>query len=721
MKRRDYLLMTEWKLVQINKKHIIIIMVTLIMLLAIILIGPLDFFSHGFYCNVVDWDSVAAEDFGDPVQLENGDFEMDFSPIQDHFVGFGIYLLNQPGGNSGNLIVTLYDENRNQIDYIIVDISKVIEAELYRIYVNADLEKGKKYILKFVAEDCSTAPYLPTVDRDYLSGESESSNIFLGGGYAEPTFTFQDKLLIAFFIISIYGFIGSKLIFENKKQKIVSTVAISIFMTTFLLWNYMYNSFDNYNTLFDDFQVDSESLVAGVIKAERDDVYFLQEEEHGYGLGRYINSKGKLSQYWRTYRSDDNWVEGYSKKFPAIIVDSNVYTKMVASAGNYVGFSNGAIFEILSIEDDGTNIAISLSGERVLMPAKYGSLDNIRFYDTNLQQLAPSLITAYKSQYGLQGKVFRHFSRYLNHEETIANLHLLCGAVTAFVFVIIVMLIAQKYNFVLAGVFFVTFWLSPWIVNFARNLYWVEFTWFLPMAIGLFCACKIQTKRCRIISYASAFVAILGKCLCGYEYISVIMMGMVAFLVVDLIQAVVKKETALGKLIFRTIMIIGIIAIFGFIVAICIHASLRGNGNILGGMKDIFEQDVLRRTNGANLNDIGADNLDSLNASVWEVCCRYFKFSTEIITGISGNLFPLLCLIPLCIFVNEYRFKRLNIEHLSMYVVFFLTSFSWFCLAKSHSYVHIHMNYVLWYFGFVQICFYIIVDKIIKIYLRARR
>ena len=174
--------MTEWKLVQINKKHIIIIMVTLIMLLAIILIGPLDFFSHGFYCNVVDWDSVAAEDFGDPVQLENGDFEMDFSPIQDHFVGFGIYLLNQPGGNSGNLIVTLYDENRNQIDYIIVDISKVIEAELYRIYVNADLEKGKKYILKFVAEDCSTAPYLPTVDRDYLSGESESSNIFLGGG-----------------------------------------------------------------------------------------------------------------------------------------------------------------------------------------------------------------------------------------------------------------------------------------------------------------------------------------------------------------------------------------------------------------------------------------------------------------------------------------------------------------------------------------------------------
>lgn len=179
-------------------------------------------------------------------------------------------------------------------------------------------------------------------------------------------------------------------------------------------------------------------------------MYFLKEDEHGYGLGRRYTTR-EFTQL--QYRTDDGWADGYSKAFPAIAVSSNVYTKTVACAGNYVSFSNGEVFEISSIEKNGEYIEIYLSTDRVLMPIKYGSLDEIRFYDADLQSLAPSLITAYKSQYGLQGKVFRHFSRYMDHEETVDNLHLLCAVATAFVFVIIIMLIAQKYNCILAGVF----------------------------------------------------------------------------------------------------------------------------------------------------------------------------------------------------------------------------------------------------------------------------
>ena len=267
----------------------------------------------------------------------------------------------------------------------------------------------------------------------------------------------------------------------------------------------------------------------------------------------------------------------------------------------------------------------------------------------------------------------------------------------------------------MAVVFFVTFWLSPWVINFARNLYWVEFTWFIPMLIGIFIAWKVERRQYRAINYLAAFIFIMIKCLCGYEYISVVMMGLIAFLMADFVQAVVQKNKERGMLLFRTILIMGLVALMGFFAAICIHGSLRG-GSLYEGIKHIFEENVLCRTYGGDMNKFGEAFWASFNASVWEVLCEYFKFSTEVITGVSGNIFPLLCIVPLCIFVIDYRRNRLDTELIAMYVIFFFTSISWFCLAKSHSYIHTHMNFVLWYFGFVQICFYVIVKKLIEIF-----
>lgn len=214
------------------------------------------------------------------------------------------------------------------------------------------------------------------------------------------------------------------------------------------------------------------------------------------------------------------------------------------------------------------------------------------------------------------------------------------------------------------------------------------------------------------------FIAFVGKSLCGYEYMSVIMLGMISFLLVDFVKAVFVKNRKETVLLFRTIFVLGMIALAGFVTAIFIHSFIRGSGNFLVGAKEIFEQDVLRRTNGADFNMFSEELWESFNASLWETYSKYFHFSTEIITGVPGNLFPLLCLAPLCIFVYDFHKKRLNRELLSMYVISFLTSISWFCLAKSHSYVHTHMNYVLWYFGYIQICLYVIVNKFTEIFNR---
>ncbi len=503
----------------------------------------------------------------------------------------------------------------------------------------------------------------------------------------------------------------------KKTHLKLQPIVIFFCLTILLSLNYMYSCLDNRNTSFSGFQSVSETLVSGVIYADHNKVSLSE-----YGLGRYYDTSGELRDYDRAFITDDFWDNGYSRTEAKLCISNNEYTQKVAVAGNYVQFSNGIFFKISNIEMSDSQIILSLETEQLLSYNEYGNLLDIRFLNAQQEPLEKGFLSPYQSQYGLQGKIFYFLSQYLNPDNCVAYLNLFCCLATATIFVLIVMILFYKYDFLMATCFLITFLLSPWVVNFAKNLYWVEFTWFIPMLIGLFCSWKINNKTCRIISYIATFLSITIKCLCGYEYISTIMLGMIAFLLVDFILALINKDTKTSKLLFKTIFIMGILALLGFVIAILIHACLRGNGNIISGIKDIYTQDVLRRTVGGNIEDWPEVYWSSFNASVGETLKKYFSFSTEIITGISGSLFPMLCIIPICIFIYNYlNYKIVNWELLLMYIIFLLTSISWFTLAKAHSYIHTHMNYVLWYFGFVQICFYIICKQVLNALSNSKR
>lgn len=695
-----------------KKKQWKVLFLIFITFLLILLLGPMDVFRHGYYCDVVEYDEISSEDRLGYADLQNGAYELKFSPVKKYFTGFEINLINQPKGNKGKLKFSIYNSNGKQVDEIRADLKQISATKWYKLYANKTLKKGEIYTLKISAEECATVPYLQLVDSDCLGKENISGNVLLGYAYAESTFDFQNKILIIMFLIALCGLICVRILDHNKHAIIVGRVAVFVLLTSVLTWNFMYNSMDNDNNDFEDFQSDSESLVTAVLAADHAHVG-LREGELGYGLGvHYYNIKDNFHDK-ENLKSDENWNNGYSCSSVSICIDSNIYTKQIAMVGNSVQFANGSMFQIINVSDDGDCISIDLNAERMLTESKYGELTEVIFYDQNMVQLPNGILTAYPSQYGLQGKIFKHLARHMEYEGAAENLKLICSMAAAVVFVLIVFLLSKRYNRVLGGVFFVTFLLSPWIVNFASNLYWVEFTWFLPMVIGLFCAWKVDNKYCRIFSYVAAFVAVTVKCLCGYEYITSVMMGLILFLLSDFVMACIKGDRKQQFLLFRTIFILGILALAGFITAICIHAPLRGNGSIAKGIKSIFIDDVLRRTTGADLNHYTEDYVVALGASVWETVCKYFHFNTQIITGIDGNLFPLLCIIPVLIFIIGLRRNSLDFEFVALYIVTFLTSVSWFVLAKSHSYVHTHINFVLWYMGYVQVCLYVIVDWII--------
>ena len=710
-------------------KYLIGAVVAFLTLGAILVIGPLDAFSHGFYCDMAEYEEV--EGMQQYTQLQQEPFVQVFSPVKKHFRGFEIVMINLPEDNEGGLLFSVQDESGAIVDETTVNVAEILPGTPYQVYLNRTLKAGRTYALKISAVQCDTVPYLLIADKAYLTQENIEGNLFLGYAYGKPTFSFTEKFLIAAGLLLLYGMLLC-LLFCPKSVMVGRSLMLAG-LGLLLTWNFLFNTFSraeiNTNSLerykertsFAHFQEDSETYVTGVIMAEHNGVTLSP-----YGLGRYINSVGEIERNdFMTnpapgFLNTGDYQYGYSVTEPVIVVNANKYTEEACAAGNLAVFPDGESFLIREVSADGGNLMLHLAADKPLAAGRYGSLEKVRFVGPGGRLFQPGELEKYKSQYGLQGRIFRHLARQMEYDTVIEKLHLLCAVLSAAVFMVIVFLLQKKYGTMLAGSFYVTFLLSPWIVNFARNLYWVEFTWFLPMAVGLFCSIQLESRRARIISYAAAYLTVLFKCLCGYEYISTIMMGMILFLLVDWIVTVVRRDRRQVFLIFRTIVLLGIAALAGFMTAILMHAALRGDGSMAAGIQAIWREDVLHRTMGGKLSDFGPEEWNSLQASVWEVFCTYFHFDTQIITGLDGYLFPLLAIAPIVLFVwNGRKYwlseNREQIEVLqrdiALYVVSFCTSISWFILAKSHSQMHTHMNYVLWYFGFVQICIYMIVKQ----------
>ena len=608
-------------------RKVIAIVVIMVIILIICLIGPFDVFTHGFYYEVIESSNINEEDYLGKIELRGGvEYTDEFRVTKEHFRGFALYLENVLG-NTGNICITIMDEEGRILGREVVDIREEKAQSWYQVKMNVNLKKGGTYFYVIEAVNCTEAPCLQIVDSDYLGEEIISDRgILISFAYAKPTFSLPEKILLSLLIICISFVILSKVFLKGEIFKKFCMIIYIIAMTVILSWNYMFNSFDSHNYLFENFQEDSETLVTGVIYAERNNLSLSQ-----YGLGRFIDAKGRFESYNKGFIMDENWTYGYSNTMPQIVLSNQDIIRNVTQVGNRVMFSNGDILQITGNYANGDWIIVTLDAEKPLNFYKYGDLSMATYFDENMNLLESCELKEYSSQFGMQGKIFRRLARYISEENTFIVLHLFCCMTLAVIFSIIIILIWKKYNSLMAACFFIVFLFSPWIVNFSRNLYWVEFTWFIPMLVGLFCAYHINSSLYRVISYMSAFVAVLGKCLCGYEYISTVMMGVISFLLVDLVKVISKKDKERTILLSKTTIIIGFMALLGFVTAICIHADIRGDGNLREGIKLIVMQDVYRRTNGGNLNEFAEVFWPSFNASIWETFSVYFHFQTEII------------------------------------------------------------------------------------------
>lgn len=372
----------------------------------------------------------------------------------------------------------------------------------------------------------------------------------------------------------------------------------------------------------------------------------------------------------------------------------------------------------------------------------------------------------YTSQFGLQVKIFSFLNSLgipINWLRTF-NSFLLCIILSSSY------LILRRSNFNKLGSisFTLALLLSPWIIVSSPNLYWVTFTWYIPAFISsIFISSSLIFKRIYIyLFFLLVFFAFLLKFLCGFEYItSILLFTIISTLLIGFKRGIEKK------LLIKNIFIVTFACILAFIISISLTISDLNKAGYDGyelvkftalkrssiSYNDKIFDNYCNSNNNKNSFEDCKESLESISKSLKSnrilIVSKYFfvkeflpwfhsdfsELSYEdksiIKKNINTNLLEFHYIKALKIlnkFTKIFLFRLINLlsfpsliiftvwinkERINTILILGLSSaapLSWFLIANGHSAVHTHINYTLMYMGFIPITFYLFSTNLFK-------
>ncbi len=257
---------------------------------------------------------------------------------------------------------------------------------------------------------------------------------------------------------------------------------------TLLLTVTFYTDFLGRDPYFDNFQDNAESLALGRIVAARDGL----PVDSKYGLGwlcstEYSGDTKNIKFYefgsQKDYLNYEDFADSVSTKEPIIAFPISPYTDAIIVPGSSVILKDGQEREITETKQDSTYIYAYVSGD-VIDVKTQGYIHDYSIKLASGETLGSITYSDYESQVGLQGWVY-YLLTFIVPSHQLPIFRLVMCLLLAVVLVFICFQIRRRYSLLLAASFYVTFWLSPVITNTSYNLYWVLFTWFIPMLLGL--------------------------------------------------------------------------------------------------------------------------------------------------------------------------------------------------------------------------------------------
>ena len=232
--------------------------------------------------------------------------------------------------------------------------------------------------------------------------------------------------------------------------------------------------------------------------------------------------------------------------------------------------------------------------------------------------------------------------------------------------------------------------LAPWVQRGMKDLYWCLWTWLLPLLAALL-VCRLRRRWC----YTVVFAAVLARCLCGFEFISSLLILCELPLVYCFFACPEQRRDWFARMTG-----VGFSAVGG--VAAALGVWLWQGWLYFGSWAQ--SADNIARTVSLRVTALETASLPESTVTVGEVLHLYFvqdatpllqlgPFSLTVrgLLAVTGVLLAAALLL---------RWR----EVLPMAVVWgvsLLGPVSWMVLSKTHSAVHTHLMPMLWHFAFV--------------------
>lgn len=312
----------------------------------------------------------------------------------------------------------------------------------------------------------------------------------------------------------------------------------------------------------------------------------------------------------------------------------------------------------------------------------------------------------YASQSGLQGTIFGVMN--LLFEKASLNTYLrwtIFRAANAAFFVAMMLFLSlwiwRRIGVLGAVAAFSCTIFSTYSTMTMPNLYWVTWTMLLPMVLSA-AACDWLKKcgRRPAVWVTLVGISVLGRCMCGFEFVSVVMVATELPVVLEWLMAESKDRRAW----FRLAVWMGIAQLAAFALAVVIWILqvywMSGDWQMV---RDAVLHTIAKRTGlfpkwaGEN-----AAELESLKVSKLKVLLMYLpqKIFLDQFTILQIITIAAASFIPPALLGWKRSERRLELMRQAKFTGVALFSLaaplSWHILASGHSWIHTHVNVFLW-------------------------